>query len=369
MEKTERRKKTKKIIRRILLSLAALLLIAVGSLAAYDGFADRAIMKKLDEMGYVNRVSVGTHDLNVYLTGNEDCPYTVVFISGLGSMASIADTEPLTDRLGDRYRFAIVDRSGYGLSEDTREAQTVEQVVEDYRTALRAAGVEAPYVLMAHSIGGVHTSYWQAAYPDEIKAAIYLDCTKIGNPDALAELVGEGGATLFMKTEAALIKIGIDRIAYSPDFEIGFYADESKKELGTMLWRLCPISWARCSEEDTYFWSGIRAVSESMSPNDIPKLWISADPPVFEGARERFDYYKSLYDSLGADSSEYDKTDEEIEEYVKDLIEFNEINFQPYLNALGNVTLTYIPGHHYIFAHKPDEVAKAVGDFLASIES
>lgn len=367
MEKTERRRKTGKIIRRILLSLAALLMVAVLSLAVYDKLADRAIMKKLNEMGYVNCVSVGTHDLNVYLTGNEDCPYTVVFISGLGSMASIADTEPLTDRLGDRYRFAIVDRSGYGLSEDTREAQTVEQMVSDYRAALKAAGVKEPYVLMGHSIGGVHASYWQATYPDEIKAVIFLDCTSIGDPDALEEQIGEMKATLFMKTEAALCKIGIDRIAYDPAFEISVYTDETEKELGKMLWRLCPISWARCSEEDNYFYEGIRTAFNSLSPNDIPKLMIDADPPTVEGAREKFDYYKSLYESLGRDPSEYDKTDEEIEQYVKELIEYNEIHLQPYIDALGNVTVTYIPGHHYIFVHKPDEVAKAVGDFLASL--
>ena len=365
MEKSEKRKRIRKIIRRFFLSLLIILVLAACGLFIYDRVSDRAILNQLNELGYVNTVSVGSHNLNVYLKGNSDAPYTIVYISGLGSMASIADTEALTDLLADRYYFAIVDRSGYGLSEDTKEPQTVEQIVSDYRTALKAAGVEGPYVLMPHSIGGVYTSYWQATYPEEIKAVIFLDSTQIGNPDYLEE-AGFQENSLFMKIEAALCKIGIDRIAFDPKEQTAFYAAEEKKALGETIWRICPLPWARCSEEDHIMYN-VRTAFNSLSPNDIPKLMINTRPDTFEGVKENFAYYKSLAEETGGDSSYYDKTDEEIAAYVEELKDFNEINLQPFIDKLGNVTYMNIIGHHYIFAHRPVEVADAVDEFLSSL--
>ena len=37
--------------------------------------------------------------------------------------------------------------------------------VEDYRKALKNSGVEGPYILMPHSIGGVYATYWCSQYP------------------------------------------------------------------------------------------------------------------------------------------------------------------------------------------------------------
>ncbi|MBP5236347.1 MAG: alpha/beta hydrolase [Clostridia bacterium] len=366
MEKEERKgRKIRRIIGRILLSLLALIVLAACGLFVYDKVNDRAIVKQLDELGYVNTVSVGSHDLNVYLTGDPDSPYTLVYIAGLGSMAGLADTEPLTDRLADRYRFAIVDRSGYGLSEDTKEPQTVEQIVSDYRAALKAAGVEGPYVLMPHSIGGVYASYWEATYPEEIKAIVFLDVTQIGDPDYLED-AGFQDSVLFLKVEAALCKIGIDRLVFDPASQTDFYTAEDKKALGGMLWRICPISWARCSEEK-YIYSNIRTAFNSLSPNDIPKLMIYTSAETEEDARELFSYYKALTEASGGDASYYDKTDEEIAAYVKERKEFDEMNLQPYIDRLGNVTYLKILGHHYIYSHKPDEVAKAIDEFLTAL--
>ena len=52
---------------------------------------------------------------------------------------------------------------------------TVEHVVEHYRTALQNAGIQQPYVLMPHSMGGVYATYWQSRYPDEIETVMIID--------------------------------------------------------------------------------------------------------------------------------------------------------------------------------------------------
>lgn len=53
-------------------------------------------------------------------------------------------------------RAVFVDRAGHGFSDDTENEMTPEYIVEDYRKALKNAGIKAPYILMPHSIGGAN---------------------------------------------------------------------------------------------------------------------------------------------------------------------------------------------------------------------
>lgn len=94
---------------------------------------------------------------------------------------------------------------------------------------------------------------------------------------------------------------------------------------------------------------------------------ISADTFTAEAVKERYDYYKALAESTGEDPSQYILTDEEIETLVKEKPEYQETCVQPFIEKLGNVTFVNIVGHHYIYAHRPDDVAKAVDDFLKAL--
>ena len=54
--------------------------------------------------------------------------------------------------------------------------------------------------------------------------------------------------------------------------------------------------------------------------------------------------------------------------FVEAMKAFFDKNIQTYIDKLGNVTYVNIPGDHSIFKHKPDEVAKAIGDFLENLK-
>ena len=112
-------KKVFKIIRNVLLTLLILLILAVGGIFVFDKISDAQEWDKLAQAGYVNQVSVGSHNINVCIRGNKDADYTVVSMAGLNNMDNVVDMEPVTDQLTDKYLFAFVDRSGYGLSDDT----------------------------------------------------------------------------------------------------------------------------------------------------------------------------------------------------------------------------------------------------------
>ena len=86
----------------------------------------------------------------------------------------------VNEKLKDDYEIIYIDRAGYGFSDDTPKTQTVEQIVSDYRNVLKNAGIEGPYILMPHSIGGVYATYWESVYPEEIEGVIFIDGTEVG---------------------------------------------------------------------------------------------------------------------------------------------------------------------------------------------
>jgi pimeloyl-ACP methyl ester carboxylesterase len=53
--------------------------------------------------------------------------------------------------------------------------RTAADVVTDLHTLLRAAGLPGPYVLVAHSLGGLFSRLYQRTYPDEVRALVLVD--------------------------------------------------------------------------------------------------------------------------------------------------------------------------------------------------
>jgi pimeloyl-ACP methyl ester carboxylesterase len=53
--------------------------------------------------------------------------------------------------------------------------RTAADVVTDLHTLLRVAGVPGPYVLVAHSLGGLFSRLYQRTYPDEVRAMVLVD--------------------------------------------------------------------------------------------------------------------------------------------------------------------------------------------------
>ena len=171
----------KKFIKTILKIL--LILLAIVLLFVLVNFIIHKVKYKqeynfLDELGYVNKYSAGDYDLNIYQTGNKNSKYTIIGISGMGVNDYSIEMKYAIEDLD--YNFVFIDRAGYGYSDDTKIKQTTEQIVNDYRNALKSAGFEGPYILMPHSLGGVYATYWESMYPEEIEGLIMIDTSELG---------------------------------------------------------------------------------------------------------------------------------------------------------------------------------------------
>ncbi len=159
-------KKTIKVIGKIILFLLVILILTTIVIFIVHRIKLSDEEDFMTDEGYMNLISVGDYSLNVCSYGSDDPRHTIVGLSGMGVNDYSLGLRNVTDKLADENKIVIVERAGYGMSDDTTVDQTAEQIVSDYRTALKNADIKAPYVLMPHSIGSFYATYWESKYPD-----------------------------------------------------------------------------------------------------------------------------------------------------------------------------------------------------------
>ena len=157
-------------IKRLLFLLGVVLVLLLASFI-YHRLALQREKASLNPMGQM--VSVNGHDMSVFVKGNG--PQTLVFLSGAGTASPILDFKDLYDGLSKQYKIVVVERAGYGYSEDTSKSRDVSEVLSETRQALAKAQVSGPYIILSHSMASLETLLWQEKYPSEIKAIIGLD--------------------------------------------------------------------------------------------------------------------------------------------------------------------------------------------------
>ena len=157
-------------MKRLLFLMGAVLVLLLASFI-YHGLALQREKTSLNPMGQM--VSVNGHDMSVFVKGNG--PQTLVFLSGAGTASPILDFKDLYDGLSKQYKIVVVERAGYGYSEDTSKSRDVSEVLSETRQALAKAQVSGPYIILSHSMASLETLLWQEKYPSEIKAIIGLD--------------------------------------------------------------------------------------------------------------------------------------------------------------------------------------------------
>ncbi len=118
-------------------------------------------------------VSVRGHSLNVFVAGNGKSP--IVFLSGSGTCSPILDFKSLYSLLVDDFTIVVVERFGYGFSDDIDCNRDIDSILSDTRQALNACGLSGPYILCPHSMSGLEALYWAQTYPDEVRAIVGLD--------------------------------------------------------------------------------------------------------------------------------------------------------------------------------------------------
>ena len=151
--------------------VCGLLLLFLGATFVFHQFSLRNESKLLTPIG--KQVTVNGHQMNVYIKGEGS--ETIVFLSGAGIASPILDFKNLSDSLSKKYKVVVVERAGYGFSEDSDRSRDVMEVLSETRQALSQTHVSGPYVIISHSMASLESLAWQEKYPNEVKALIGLD--------------------------------------------------------------------------------------------------------------------------------------------------------------------------------------------------
>jgi pimeloyl-ACP methyl ester carboxylesterase len=150
-------------VRSVLVIALALVVSGCGS----DDPPDLSSGKKVDMGGWA-----------LYIQCRGTGSPTVVLDAGLDDGHDIWErTEPALAR---KTRTCSYDRSGVGDS-DVRPSEpavvSAEQVVDELHELLDEAQVDAPYVLVGHSIGGLNARLHAARHPDDLAGIVFVDPT------------------------------------------------------------------------------------------------------------------------------------------------------------------------------------------------
>lgn len=340
--------KVLKVIRNILLVLVLLVVLALLACVLLQAVNRSKDKKVLTEHGLNNMVSAGNIELNLPVFGSETPDHTIVALPGSGDATFAPAMKAFAEYVSGNNRIVVVNRPGYGTSDVAKEDMTVEYVVECSRTALQNAGIEAPYVLMPHSLGGIYATYWLNTYPEEIEGVLFL--ASVYDPDEPMSTEPSSDA----KTLNTLTNLGIIRLLFPLDENSGLCSmlPSAYKEDGLMLteYRLFNRSLdsetALIDENNRKAWNSIRTT-------DIPKIYIYTD------VRNEDDAEDQLRFLLGDDSDEITE-DRILEGYAlltEGLTDAYLAKREEYCSKLGNCELVNIPASHFLYLHKPEETA------------
>ena len=99
----------------------------------------------------------------------------VVFDTGLGD--NLTTWRALPDRIATHVRVVTYDRAGLGESDPGGRDRSGVRVVRELRALLAALKVEPPYILVGHSLGGLHLLIFADRYPQDVAGLVFLDPT------------------------------------------------------------------------------------------------------------------------------------------------------------------------------------------------
>lgn len=366
------KKQKKHLFRNILLGIAGLILLTVIILLIINQVCYLNERKEHEKAGYYHGVDIGGgQKMNVVELGNPNGNHTIVGLAGMWVSDYCIFMNRVNEVIGVDNTLVYVDRAGNGYSDDTLKAQTVSQVVDDYRNALQKAGYEAPYVLLPFSLGGLYATYWESNYPDEIEGVAYLSGSIFtGDIDT----TGEGsGYTLDELSKAEVFtamvssRLGLQRFEKYTGVPMGMTALTDEERRLTVMSENRGYTFAILSEAK-HEYQLYHESRDTCVKNDIPKIYVDNTYTCADDLREYYTYMNAEMTAGGEEPMiSPDMADSLWNQMKAEEEEVLNSGVIPFVEAVGNCELISIPGDHWIFLQKPEEVSQAIIEFMENL--
>jgi pimeloyl-ACP methyl ester carboxylesterase len=245
-------------------------------------------------------VDMGGYGLHIWdVSASSSVP--VVFEQGLGSSSLLSGVVP--QKVAEFARPVVYDRAGLGWSEASPRPRVAAEIVAELRLLLRKADINPPYVVVAHSFGGLPVRLWAYTHPEEVAGMVLLD-------------VGHEGVTINLTCGQRLrsINASIRTVALAPAAELAAafglvrlglalrlipghlqaFLATAPGEVGAAIKRQYsrPLSWKTFRREGDGLQESKEQVRQARSANpfpEIPLVVVSATRPNVSHERRATD--------------------------------------------------------------------------------
>lgn len=116
---------------------------------------------------------VAGHKFEVLNLTKPGAPATVVFENG--SRNTLDKWEKVIPEVAKEANVFAYNRPGYGKSDKPTTPRDGKTVVEELRQLLRQQGLQPPYTLVGHSLGGLYMQLYARTYPQEVQGVVLVD--------------------------------------------------------------------------------------------------------------------------------------------------------------------------------------------------
>ena len=258
----------------LILKWLFILLVLVFALSVvYEQYARYDVKKNFIDNG--TYVEVDGHKMH-YVKCGEGTP-TVIFESGLdfsGHMSWYKVQEKVS-------KFATTisyDRFGILRSEKSNKPRTCENIAEELHTLLEKIEAKKPYILVAHSLGGLIARCYVKEYADTLNGIVFVDAS---HPEML-ERAPVSVKEMMKSSEfpsgwikSLLDYTGLTRLAINSGVEEFVNDDKNIKAIQSEINTFLIESTQGIIEEDKMFEEMLRA-SKGVTFGDIPLTILSA---------------------------------------------------------------------------------------------
>jgi len=242
---------------------------------------------------------------------------TVVLDAGWGSgMWSFSKVQP---GVAETTQVCAFDRAGTGFSEEGPLPRDARAIVADERALLKAAKIKGPYVLVGHSMAGLHVRLYASLYPKEVAGAVLVDPSNPHQDKRFAEVAPTGaalGETANTLTRACADKVIAGTLkAGDPAFATCFpppsriFPDDLRAVLAARQGEAWRLKMQRSEVDSMATTSSADIDSTKRSLGALPWIVLTADrtgkgpPTPVEEQAAMGDVWKAMHDEAAAVST------------------------------------------------------------------
>lgn len=151
-----------------------LLPMSIAALVFFFSSCESEDNDKRPQVINTGQTKIGDYSLyNRTINGNKSG--NIVLLTGLAGTTT--DWESIERKIADYGLVLNYDREGIGKSAWQRRSKDSRTIASELHNLLQAKKIKPPYVLVAHSMGGIHARVFASMYPGEVSGIVLVDPT------------------------------------------------------------------------------------------------------------------------------------------------------------------------------------------------